>query len=150
MRFFNVILSFFLIIMSSVNLFSQKNVIINTENAPKAIGPYSQAIKSGDMLFLSGQIALDKNGKMQNESIESETTQVFENIKEIMKAAGYELSDAVKCTVFMTELNDFQKMNDIYAKYFPENPPARSTIEVRKLPKNARIEIEVIARKIGG
>jgi len=122
--------------------------IIKTEQAPKAIGPYSQAVMIGDMLFASGQIALDPaTGELVEGGIEAQATRVMENIKNILAAAGMDFSNVVKSTIFITDINNFAKVNEIYGKYFPENPPARSTIEVSKLPKGALIEIEVIAHK---
>ncbi|MGB9813672.1 MAG: RidA family protein [Thermovenabulum sp.] len=122
--------------------------IIKTEQAPKAIGPYSQAVMVGDMLFASGQIALDPaTGELVEGGIEAQATRVMENIKNILAAAGMDFSNVVKSTIFITDINNFAKVNEIYGKYFPENPPARSTIEVSKLPKGALIEIEVIAHK---
>ncbi|KYO68692.1 MULTISPECIES: RidA family protein [Thermovenabulum] len=122
--------------------------IIKTDQAPKAIGPYSQAVMVGDFLFASGQIALDPaTGEMVEGGIEAQATRVMENIKNILAAAGMDFSNVVKSTIFITDINNFAKVNEIYGKYFPENPPARSTIEVSKLPKGALIEIEVIAHR---
>ncbi|MEW6456004.1 MAG: RidA family protein [Acidobacteriota bacterium] len=119
---------------------------IKSLNAPQAIGPYSQGIKSNGFIFLSGQIPIDpKTGEIRGETIEQQTDQVFENIKSILEDSGSSLDKVVKSTVFMTDLNEFAKMNDIYAKKFKKPYPARSTVEVKRLPRNSRIEIEVIA-----
>ncbi len=120
--------------------------IISTENAPKAIGPYSQGIVTGNMIFVSGQIAINPtDNEMSKGGIEEETKKVIENIKAILNAHGADLSNIVKTTVYLTDLNDFGKMNEIYARYFKENPPARATVEVKSLPKGAKVEIEAIA-----
>ena len=121
---------------------------ISTDKAPKAIGPYSQAVEANGMLFISGQIPVDPNtGKIVDGGIEAQSKQVLENIKSILEAAGYTLDDVVKTTVFMKDLGDFAKMNDIYATYFKNNPPARSAFQVARLPLNVLIEIETIAIK---
>ena len=120
---------------------------IKTKKVPKAIGPYSQAVVSGSLVFTSGQIALDsKTGQMSHGGIEEQATQVFENLKNILEAAGSSLDNAVKVTVFLADLNDFEKMNLVYEKYFTQNP-ARSTIQAGKLPENALIETDVVAEK---
>ncbi|MFO7152838.1 MAG: RidA family protein [Bacillota bacterium] len=122
--------------------------VIKTEKAPKAIGPYSQAIMIGDFLFASGQIAINPaTGEIVEGGIEAQTKQVMENVKNILQAAGMDFSNVVKTTVFITNMNDFAKVNEIYATYFTENPPARSCVEVSKLPKGALIEVEVIAHR---
>ena len=117
---------------------------IETENAPKAIGPYSQAIKAGNMLFISGQLGIDpESGDLKN-SIEEQAVQSFSNIGEILKAAGCSYSDVCKTTIFLTDLSNFALVNSLYEKFFISNP-ARSCVEVSKLPKDALIECEVIA-----
>ena len=118
---------------------------IATKKSPAAIGPYSQALKSGNFLFCSGQIPLRPDGSMSEGSIKEQTIQILENIKNIMEATGLSLDSVVKTTVFLTDLNDFQEMNEIYGKYFQEPYPARSTVQVAKLPKGSKIEIEAIA-----
>lgn len=125
------------------------NEIIATTNAPGAIGPYSQAVKTaGGMLFVSGQIPLvPATGAVVEGGIVEQTTQVLENLKAIVTAAGYTLSDVVKTTVYITNMGDFGKVNEIYGKYFTENCPARVCVEVSKLPKNVLVEIDVIASK---
>lgn len=122
--------------------------IIKTDLAPQAIGPYSQAIMLEGFLYTSGQIALDPiTGKMVDGDIEEQTVRVMENLKAILEAAGMGFNNVVKTTVFITDMDDFDKVNRIYGKYFGENPPARSCVEVSRLPKNALIEIELIAHK---
>ncbi|KXG75193.1 2-iminobutanoate/2-iminopropanoate deaminase [Fervidicola ferrireducens] len=122
--------------------------VIKTDMAPKAIGPYSQAVMVGDFLFASGQIAINPaTGEIVEGGIEAQTRQVMENVKNILQAAGMDFSNVVKTTVFITNMDDFGKVNEIYATYFGENPPARSCVEVSRLPKGALIEVEVIAHR---
>jgi len=120
--------------------------IIHTEKAPEAIGPYSQAVRTGDMIFTAGQIALDP-GTMELVSggIEAETRQVLTNLKNVLEAADSSLSNVVKTTVFLRDMTDFPKMNTVYGEFFPENPPGRSTVAVKTLPKDVAVEIEAIA-----
>jgi 2-iminobutanoate/2-iminopropanoate deaminase len=120
--------------------------IISTSDAPAAIGPYSQAIRAGTMLFCSGQIPLDpKTGQIVSGGIDAQTKRVCDNITAVLKAEGLSFADIVKTTIFLTDLGDFQTVNEIYGKYFSENPPARSTVQVAALPKGAKVEIEAIA-----
>jgi 2-iminobutanoate/2-iminopropanoate deaminase len=120
--------------------------IIQTELAPAAIGPYSQAIRIGDFLYTSGQIALDpKSGKFLSGEIKEETEQTLKNISAILQAGGLELENVIKTTVYLSDLNDFVKMNQIYEKYFSKNKPARACVQVAALPKGAKIEIDAIA-----
>ncbi len=120
--------------------------VIATDAAPKAVGPYSQAVQAGNFLFLSGQLALNpRNGEMVGSDISTQTKQVIENIKGVLGAAGASLSDVVKTTVFLQSMDDFARMNEIYKQYFGDAAPARSTVEVARLPKNALVEIESIA-----
>lgn len=122
--------------------------VIKTELAPKAIGPYSQAIMVGDLLFASGQIAIDPaKGDLVEGGIEAQTKQVMENIKHLLAAADMNFSNVIKTTIFLTDINKFSVVNDIYGSYFKEDPPARSCVEIGHLPKGALIEIEVIAQK---
>ena len=119
---------------------------IHTDDAPKAIGIYSQAVRAGDAVYISGQIPLDpKTGELVSGDIDREIRRCFDNLAAIAKAAGGSLADAVKVTVFLTDLANFAGMNEIYAKYFTGDFPARSTIQVAALPKGANVEIEVVA-----
>jgi 2-iminobutanoate/2-iminopropanoate deaminase len=119
--------------------------VIFTDKAPKAIGPYSQAIKFGNMLFISGQIPVNPGTGELTGDIKVQTRQVLENIKSILSAAGASVSDIVKTTVFLQNLDDFNLMNEIYSAYFPKEAPARSTVEAARIPRGALIEIEAIA-----
>jgi len=121
--------------------------VITSDAAPKAIGPYSQAIRSAGLLFLAGQIPLDPATMQIIEGdIAKQTERVLENVKAILAAAGSSLDRVVKTTVFLKDMNEFAAMNEVYGRYFPQNPPARSTVEAARLPRDARIEIEVIAQ----
>jgi 2-iminobutanoate/2-iminopropanoate deaminase len=120
--------------------------VITTDRGPKPIGPYSQAIKSNGFVYLSGQVALEpKSGELIGGDIRQQTERVFENIKGILEAAGSNLHHVIKATVFLKDMNDFPAMNEVYARYFTSAPPARSTVQVSRLPKDALVEIEVIA-----
>ncbi|MGB9857226.1 MAG: RidA family protein [Dictyoglomaceae bacterium] len=120
--------------------------IISTDKAPKAIGPYSQAVKVGNFVFISGQIPIDPNtGRVVEGDIKEQTKRVLENIKGILESLGVSLNNVVKTTVFLKNMDDFSSMNEVYSSYFTENPPARSTIEVSRLPRGVDIEIEAIA-----
>ena len=119
--------------------------VISTSKAPGAIGPYSQGIKVGNLVFTSGQIPLNPTNREMAETIEEQTKQALENVKAILEESGTCMDNVIKTTVFLTDLNDFTKMNDIYATYFTGEKPARSAIEISKLPKDAKIEIEAIA-----
>ena len=122
--------------------------VIHTDNAPKAIGPYSQAIEANGMLFVSGQIPINpQTGELSNGTIQEQTKLVMDNIGAILKAAGYGYENIVKTTCLLADINDFAAMNKVYAEYFKENPPARSAFAVKDLPKGARLEIEVMAAK---
>lgn len=119
---------------------------ISTTSAPAAIGPYSQAIATGGLVFASGQIALDPTtGQLVAGDVQDQTRRALDNIKAVLAAAGSSLEQVVKTTVFLTKMADFTAMNEIYAQYFSQNPPARSTIAVAELPRGAAVEIEVIA-----
>lgn len=122
--------------------------VVSTLEAPQAIGPYSQAIALGSVLYTSGQIPLDKNGNFVEGDIRVQTTQVLENLKQVLQAGGSSLDRVVKTTVFLANMDDFVAFNEVYAKFFGEHKPARSTIAVKTLPKNALVEIECVA-KIG-
>ncbi len=120
--------------------------IISTPHAPAAVGPYSQAVWTGSVLFCAGQIPLDPaTGELSGTTVTEQATQVCENIRAVLTAKGLSFANVVKTTVFMMDLSEFAEMNAVYAKYFPEPFPARSTIQVAGLPKGARVEIEVIA-----
>lgn len=124
--------------------------IVSTKDAPAAIGPYSQAIRCGAMLFCAGQIPLDpQTGQIVSDDISAQTKRVLENVSAVLRAANLNFGHVVKTTIFLTSMGDFQAVNEIYAKYFKENPPARSTVEVSALPKGAKVEIEVIAMASG-
>jgi 2-iminobutanoate/2-iminopropanoate deaminase len=119
---------------------------IHTDDAPKAVGPYSQAIKAGDYLFLSGQVGINPvTGKLVEGGIEAQAKQVFENIRHVLKAKGLKLNDVAKSTVFLKNFDDFATMNGLYEAAFGEHRPARSTVEVARLPLDALIEVECIA-----
>jgi 2-iminobutanoate/2-iminopropanoate deaminase len=128
--------------------FAQDRVVA-TRNAPEAIGPYSQAIRVGNTLYLAGQIALDPatNQMIADRSIEAETRQVLDNLKAVVEAAGFRMSDIVSTTVFMADLNEFGRMNTVYATYFPQNPPARATVQAARLPRDVKVEIAAIAAR---
>ncbi|MGD9562274.1 MAG: RidA family protein [Pyrinomonadaceae bacterium] len=120
--------------------------VISTENAPGAIGPYSQAIKAGSMIFCSGQIPIDPGtGDFVSGGVAEQTEQVFINLKAVLAAAGASLDDVVKTTVFLADMNEFAAMNDVYARHFTDNKPARATVQAARLPRDARVEIECVA-----
>ncbi|MBN9658926.1 MAG: RidA family protein [Acidobacteria bacterium] len=120
--------------------------IISTEDAPKAIGPYSQAVRWNGLAFLSGQIPLDPaTGQIVEGGIEEQTVRVLENLRAVLEAAGASFETVLKTTIFVKDLGDFAKVNEIYARYFPANPPARATVEAARLPRDVRVEIEAIA-----
>jgi 2-iminobutanoate/2-iminopropanoate deaminase len=124
------------------------NEIIATKDAPQAIGPYSQAIRNGDLLFVSGQIAMDpQTGNLIEGDIEAQADQVLKNIAAIIDAAGMSLQDVVKCTCFLKDMNDFVKFNAVYEKYFGQILPAREAVEVARLPKDVRVEVSAICVK---
>ena len=123
-----------------------KKKVIHTNKAPKAIGPYSQAIQAGNFLFLSGQIPLDpKTGELVKGDIRQQTQQILENIKGILESQKLGMENVVKSTIFLKDIGNFHQVNEVYSTYFPSSPPARSTVEVAKLPRDADIEIEAIA-----
>jgi 2-iminobutanoate/2-iminopropanoate deaminase len=122
-----------------------KREIVSTSNAPKAVGPYSQAVKYGDFLFCSGQIPLDPDtGKLIEGGIREQTERVLKNLEAVLAAGGSGLETVVKATVYLVDLGDFQVMNEVYSSFFPKEPPARVTIQISKLPAGARVEIEAI------
>jgi 2-iminobutanoate/2-iminopropanoate deaminase len=119
---------------------------ISSPGAPKAIGPYSQAVRAGQLLFLSGQVALDPaTGQMVEGGITEQTRRVFENLGAVLAAGGRSFANVVRTTVFLADMNDFAAMNDVYGQYFKEPYPARATVQVARLPKDARVEIDLIA-----
>jgi 2-iminobutanoate/2-iminopropanoate deaminase len=119
--------------------------VVQTNNAPQAIGPYSQGIIVNNMFYSSGQIPLTVDGEMLTGDIQEQTHQVFKNLKAVLEAAGAALQTVVKTTVFLNDMNDFAAFNEVYSEYFVENKPARSCVQVARLPKDAKVEIEVIA-----
>ncbi len=120
--------------------------IISTENAPGAIGPYSQAVKVNGMVFCSGQIPIDvKTGEFVSNDVSEQTHQVLKNLSAVLEAAGSSLNNVVKTTVFLADMNDFTAVNEIYAGYFSDNKPARATVQAARLPRDARVEIDCIA-----
>ncbi len=128
---------------------AQGKEVIATKNAPEAIGPYSQAIKVGNTLYLAGQIAIDPktNKVIEATDIETQTRLVLDNLKAVVEAAGMTMGDIVSTTVFLADLNEFGKMNEVYATYFKDKPPARATVQVSRLPRDVRIEISAIAAR---
>lgn len=122
--------------------------VIRTNNAPAPIGPYNQAIQYGDMLFVSGQIAIDPaTGELVQGDIQAEARQVMENLKAVLAAAGMDFSNVIKSTIFLMDMGQFAQVNEVYGSYFTDNPPARETVQVAGLPKGVNVEISVIAGK---
>ncbi len=120
--------------------------IISTENAPGAIGPYSQAIKAGGMVYCSGQIPIDPvTGEFVSHEVAEQTEQVLKNLEAVLKAANTSLANVVKTTVFLSDMSDFAVMNEVYARFFSENKPARATVQAARLPRDAKVEIDCIA-----
>jgi len=127
------------------------NRIVSTDRAPKAIGPYSQAVISNGFVFVSGQVPIDPaTGQIVAGGIAEQTARVFENIRNVLEAAGSSLEQAVKTTVYLKDMGEFAQMNEAYGRYFPSNPPARATIEAARLPRDVRIEIDCIAAAVNG
>ncbi|CAA9227414.1 MAG: RidA/YER057c/UK114 superfamily protein [uncultured Adhaeribacter sp.] len=122
------------------------NIIINSGQAPAPIGPYSQAVRANGVLYVSGQVALDPtSGEMVQTDIEAETHRVMQNLQAILSEAGLNFTHVVKCTIFVKDLNNFARINSVYGSYFTQNPPARETVEVSRLPKDANVEISCLA-----
>lgn len=119
--------------------------IVHTESAPAAVGPYSQAVIAQGLVFTAGQIPLHPDGHLIEGDVQAQTRQVLDNLSAVLRAAGSDLSRVVKCTVFLADMNDFAAMNEIYGSYFEVDPPARSAVEVSRLPKDVRVEIECVA-----
>ena len=127
------------------------NSIVSTDRAPRAIGPYSQAVISNGFVFVSGQVPIDPaTGQIVAGGIAEQTARVFENIRNVLEAAGSSLEQAVKTTVYLKDMGEFAQMNEAYGRYFPANPPARATIEAARLPRDVRIEIDCIATAVDG
>jgi 2-iminobutanoate/2-iminopropanoate deaminase len=126
---------------------STERKIINTDQAAQAIGPYSQAVQLGSLVFTSGQIPLTKEGELVQGGMKEQATQVIENLKAVLEAAGCSLDNVVKTTVFIKDMNEFAELNETYESYFGKAKPARSTVEVARLPKDVKVEIECIASK---
>ncbi|MDS1004056.1 RidA family protein [Clostridium sporogenes] len=123
-----------------------EKVVISTKKAPAALGAYSQAIKVGDLLFTSGQVPLDPaTGELVSDDIKKATERSMENLKAVLEEAGTSFDKVIKTVIFLKDMNDFAVVNEVYAKYFKENPPARSCVQVGKLPKDALVEIELVA-----
>lgn len=121
--------------------------IVSTEQAPKAIGPYSQAVVSGGFAFLSGQIPLDPaTGQIVPGDVAAQTVRVMENLKQVLEACGASFESVVKTTVYLKDMGEFAQMNEVYARYFPANPPARATVEAARLPRDVKVEIDCIAK----
>jgi len=124
---------------------------VSSPDAPKAIGPYSQAVRAGQLLFLSGQVPLDPaTGQLIDGDIAAQTRRVFDNLGAVLKAGGRSFGDVVRTTVFLADMNDFAAVNEVYGQYFQEPYPARATVQVARLPKDARVEIDLIATYEGG
>ena len=120
--------------------------IVSTQRAPEAIGPYSQAVKAGGMVYCSGQIPIDPNtGEFVSNDVTEQTEQVLKNLSEVLIAAGTSLDNVVKTTVFLADMGDFAQMNEVYGRFFSENKPARATVQAARLPKDSRVEIDCIA-----
>ncbi len=135
------------LVVGAVNFNEQTGKeIVSTENAPGAIGPYSQAVKANGLVFVSGQIPIDPHtGNFVSNEVISQTEQVLKNLSAVLEAAGSSLKNVVKTTVFLADMNDFVAMNEVYAQYFTESFPARATVQAARLPKDARVEIECVA-----
>jgi 2-iminobutanoate/2-iminopropanoate deaminase len=132
----------------TLSLHAQDRATVTTDKAPKAIGPYSQAVVAAGMVFASGQLGLEPaSGQFVQGGISEQTTQALENLKAVLNAAGSSLERVVSCTVYMKDLNEFAAMNTVYAKYFPKDPPSRATVQVARLPKDGLVEISCIAVK---
>ncbi len=146
-------MKFFIIFIATIILYGCENqkiekVVIKTDKAPAAIGPYSQAIKVGDHLYLAGQIAIDpESSQFVKGGIEEQTQQVLKNIQAVLSEAGYNFKDVVQTQIFLFDMNDYSTINKIYASYFKEAPPARAVVQVERLPKDALIEIMMVAVK---
>jgi len=144
-----IIVSSLFMLMVVTAVCAQEKSVIQSLEAPAAIGPYSQAIRVGNTLYCSGQIAIDPaTGKMASENIQTETRQVLKNLGAVLRAAGMDYADVVQATVYLADMNDYKAMNEIYAEVFKDRPPARAAVQVARLPRDARVEISCIAVKI--
>jgi 2-iminobutanoate/2-iminopropanoate deaminase len=142
-----LLLSLVLLLAGQIG-YAAERIVVSTDKAPKAIGPYSQAIRYGDMLFVSGMIPIDpKTNELSKGDIEVQATLVLDNIKAVVEAAGFSMKNVLKAEVFMKDLKDFGKYNAIYVKYFPQDPPARVTVQAAALPRDVLIEISVTCGK---
>ncbi|MCS6920582.1 MAG: RidA family protein [Elioraea sp.] len=134
------------VLLLAAPLAAQERRIVSTPNAPAAIGPYSQAVQTGNILWLAGQIAIDPaTNQVRHGTIEEETRLVLDNLKAVVEAAGMTMANIVSVTVFLKDLDEFPRMNAVYATYFPNNPPARATVQVARLPRDVKIEIAAVA-----
>ena len=139
---------FIFLILYSPSIYQQTNMktIINSDHAPKPVGPYSQAVRAGNTLYISGQVAIDPiSNTIIKSNIEDETTQIMQNIENILKEAGLIFDNVVRTKIYLTNMNDFSAVNNVYGSYFKSNPPARTTIEVSGLPLGVNVEIDMIA-----
>lgn len=140
--------TFLLLIIGVIGTMSAQKTIVSTSSAPKAIGPYNQAVIAGNMMFLSGQLGIDPaTGNFVAGGVKEQTDQVLKNLSAVLAQGGCAIADVVSCTVYLKSMNDFPAMNEIYAKYFSENAPSRATVEVARLPKEGLVEISCIAVK---
>lgn len=138
----------FVILLAGQSAYAADRTVVSTDKAPKAIGPYSQAIRYGDMLYVSGMIPIDpKTNELSKGDIEVQATLVLDNIKAVVESAGFSMKNVLKAEVFMKDLKDFAKYNAIYIKYFPQDPPARVTVQAAALPRDVLIEISVTCGK---
>src|SRR5699024_947451 len=127
------------------NVFTMNTEMINTKNAPEALGPYSHAMKVGDLLYTSGQIPLNLKGEIVSDDVKAQTTQVLDNLGAILKEVGLDFDNVVKTLIFISDMNHFEEINEVYSEYFTGKLPARSCVEVSRLPKDVKVEIELIA-----
>ena len=140
--------AFFMFSCSENERSIQKKTIINTENAPAAVGVYSQAVEVGNTLYLSGQIGLiPETGELAGDNLATQAHQTLQNIEAVLKAAGYSMSDVVKSQVYLEDMDDYSTFNEIYVRYFPNDPPARAVVEVSRIPLDAKVEIMITAAK---
>jgi 2-iminobutanoate/2-iminopropanoate deaminase len=147
-KFSLILLLSLVLLLAGQVAYAADRIVVSTDKAPKAIGPYSQAIRYGDMLFVSGMIPIDpKTNELSKGDIEVQATLVLDNIKAVVEAAGFSMKNVLKSEVFMKDLKDFGKYNAIYVKYFPQDPPARVTVQAAALPRDVLIEISVTCGK---